>query len=353
MLRTSGYAGYQLLMLNDFTGQSEALVGILDPFWEPKGVVSAAQIRSWNAPTVLLARFPKFVWTADETFTANLEVAHFGRTDLPDEALHWEIHAPNGTALARGQFESQPIPVGAVSRLGRIEVPLDRITQPTALTLRSRLAGAENSWPLWVYPLLPPEPAPDGVLVTRVLDDAALTALEAGGKVLLLAHGLKNPHAARTGFESVYWSAGWWGNKFSSLGVLCETSHPALQEFPHDGHSDWQWHELCTGATTLDLTGAPDGFRPIVQPVPDFHFNTLLAHVFEARVGLGSLLVCGYDLTTDLNTRPAARQFRRSLFRYVASGSFHPTAELPQSWIDSRLRPAGLARPRHSDEEVD
>ena len=63
MLRTRGYAGYQLLMLNDFTGQSEALVGILDPFWETKGVVSAAEVRAWNAPTVVLARFAKFVWT--------------------------------------------------------------------------------------------------------------------------------------------------------------------------------------------------------------------------------------------------------------------------------------------------
>jgi hypothetical protein len=62
MLRTRGYAGYQLLMLNDFTGQSEALVGILDPFWETKQVVSAAEVRAWNAgspsyrPTVELPR---------------------------------------------------------------------------------------------------------------------------------------------------------------------------------------------------------------------------------------------------------------------------------------------------------
>ena len=100
--------------------------------------------------------------------------------------------------------------------------------------------------------------------------------LKTGGKVLLLAHGLKNAHAARTGFESVYWSAGWWGNRFSSLGVLCDPKHPALAEFPNDGVSDWQWRDLCAGATTFDLEGAPAGFRPIVQPVPDFHYNALL-----------------------------------------------------------------------------
>jgi hypothetical protein len=73
---------------------------------------------------------------------------------------------------------------------------------------------------------------------------------------------------------------------------------------PNEGWSDWQWRDLCDGATTFDLTGAPDGFRPIVQPVPDVHFNTLLGHVFEGRVGNGSLLVCGYNVTTQLEQRP-------------------------------------------------
>ena len=35
--------------------------------------------------------------------------------------------------------------------------------------------------------------------------------------------------------------------------------------------------------------------------MPDFHYNALLGHVFEAKVGNGSLLVCGYDLTTNLD----------------------------------------------------
>jgi hypothetical protein len=161
---------------------------------------------------------------------------------------------------------------------------------------------------------------------------------------LLLAQGLKNSHAARTGFESVYWSAGWWGNKFSSLGVLCDPQHPALAAFPNDGCSDWQWRDLCAGATTFDLEGAPAGFRPIVQPVPDFHYNSLLGQVFEARVGAGSLLVCGYDLTSNLDRRPAARQFRRSLFRYVGSDAFRPTKELPLSYVESLFGKAGLQR---------
>jgi len=343
MLRTRGYAGYQLLMLNDFTGQSEALVGILDPFWATKGVVSAADVRAWNAPTVVLARLPKFVWTADETLTARLQVAHFGAADLPGGPVAWELKRRSGEGLLRGQLAAQPVTVGGVAELGALTASLGTVTEASALTLSVRFAGVENHWNLWVYPALSAEPEPAGVLVTRTLDGAALAALKSGGKVLLLAHGLKNPHTAKTGFESVYWSAGWWGNKFSSLGVLCDPAHPALKEFPNDGWSDWQWRELCAGATTFDLTGAPAGFRPIVQPVPDFHYNALLGQVFEARVGAGSLLVCGYDLTSNLDKRPVARQLRHSLRRYVASPEFRPGVELPLPWLRDRCEGAGLA----------
>ena len=39
-LRTSLKSGFQLLALNDFTGQGYAPVGILDPFWESKGLIT-------------------------------------------------------------------------------------------------------------------------------------------------------------------------------------------------------------------------------------------------------------------------------------------------------------------------
>ena len=344
MLRTRGYAGYQLLMLNDFTGQSEALVGILDPFWESKGVVSAVEVRAWNAPTVVLARFPKFTWAADESFTAKLEVAHFGPADLPRGPAEWELKSRSGDVLTHGALDAGPVPTGGVCDLGAITAPLDFVREATALTFSVRFAGTANQWHLWAYPASRNAPEPAGVLVTRTLDDAAQQQLRDGGKVLLLAHGLQNPHVAATGFESVYWSAGWWGNQFSSLGALCDPSHPALEEFPNEGCSDWQWRDLCADATTFDLTGAPAGFRPIVQLVPDFHFNTLLGQVFETRVGDGSLLVCGYDLTSNLDQRAAVRQFRRSLFRYVGSDAFRPSVELPWPWLAGRL---GLPTAEH------
>ena len=36
---------------------------------------------------------------------------------------------------------------------------------------------------------------------------------------------------------------------------------------------------------------------------------------------------------SPFNRRPAARQFRRSLYRYAAGPEFHPMQELPASWL--------------------
>ena len=49
-LRTPDYAGFQLLALNDYSGQGTALVGLLDVFFEEKGYINAAEFRRFCSP---------------------------------------------------------------------------------------------------------------------------------------------------------------------------------------------------------------------------------------------------------------------------------------------------------------
>jgi hypothetical protein len=353
MLRTAGYSGYQLLMLNDFTGQSEALVGILDPFWETKGVVNIEDVRMWNAPTVLLARFPKYVWRADEVFEAEVEVAHYGPSDFPVGQLNWDLRTASGKTLGKGTLETPVCENGGITDFGSVSMDLSGIRQAEELKLSVGYQGIGNEWNLWVYPSEPALSWPKDVLVAKEWDDAVHEHLLEGGNALLLVHGKKNRHSARTGFASVYWSAGWWGNRFSSLGIICDPAHPALAEFPNEGWSDWQWHDLLADAATIDLSDAPERLQPIVQPVPDFHYNTRLGQVFEGKVGRGFLLVCGYDLETDLENRPAARQFRRSVSDYISSDFFRPSQEIPVAWIETVFGASGLRRQGASVVKVD
>jgi hypothetical protein len=85
-LRTPGLAGFQLLDLHDYTGQGTALVGLLDPFWEPKGYATPAEFRRFNSETVPLARLTKRVFSTDETLDAEVEVAHYGTAPLTNAA---------------------------------------------------------------------------------------------------------------------------------------------------------------------------------------------------------------------------------------------------------------------------
>ncbi|NOX54978.1 MAG: hypothetical protein GXP27_11190, partial [Planctomycetes bacterium] len=205
-----------------------------------------------------------------------------------------------------------------------------------------QLGRHTNRWTLAVYPpASPDEPAPRDVLITTRFDEATLKRLKQGEKVLYLCHGLKNAHTGPARFASQYWTAAWWGNRFSTLGVLCDPAHPAVAQFPTDGHSDWFWYDVLQKGVLVDLTDVlPHGYRPIVQGVPDFHFNRLLAGLFELRVGRGKLVVCGFDLQSNLADRHAARQLRRSLLSYMASDAFSPSTALSPEKARDLLTPA-------------
>ena len=93
-------------------------------------------------------------------------------------------------------------------------------------------------------------------------------------------------------------------------------------------------------AVNLDLL--PLNLQPIVQPIDDWNRNYKLGLVFEAKVGRGRLLVSSADLETDLDSRPVARQLRKSLLDYMASAKFNPRVAVSaenfrQLFFDTRI----------------
>ena len=74
----------------------------------------------------------------------------------------------------------------------------------------------------------------------------------------------------------------------------------------------------------INLDGFPPNFRPIVQPIDTWFMNRRLGLIFEAKVEKGKLLVVSSDLQTDLEQRPAVRQLRYSIEKYMKSGKFRP-----------------------------
>jgi hypothetical protein len=334
-LRTPGMGGFHLLDLHDFPGQGTALVGVLDPFWDSKGYVTAAEYHRFCGSTVPLARFEKRVFTTEETLQADIEVAHFGPAPLPGTAASWKLVAEGDGDIAEGKLEPRDIPVDNGTRMGSIQCALSSAPAPRKCKLVVRLEGtsAENDWDIWVYPARLEAGKHEDLLIVEELGGDAVTALQSGGKVLWLLppERVRDPSRRKValGFSSIFWNTAWTGGQAPhTLGILCDPKHPALAAFPTEFHSNWQWWYLISRARAMVLDGLPGDFRPIVQVIDDWVTNRKLGLVLEARVLRGKLLVSSMDLKTSASQDPVSRQMLHSLIEYAAGERFQPRSEL-------------------------
>lgn len=152
LLRTRKSGGFQLLGLSDFPGQGSAYVGILDAFWESKGLVTPEKFRESCAPTVLLARMPKRTYNNNENFEVRLEVYHYGQQPIRKGKLEWTLVSETGETVGKGSIKTSAIPCATVDSLGAICVPLGAVKKAEKLTLHARLDNYHNEWNIWVYP---------------------------------------------------------------------------------------------------------------------------------------------------------------------------------------------------------
>ncbi len=330
-LRTPGFAGFQLLDLHDFPGQGTALVGVLDPFWEEKGYISPEEYSRFCNSTVPLVRLEKHIFTEGETITAKIEVAHFGEKPLQSISPKWQL-VENGETISEGRLNQQDIPIGNAIQLGEIAYSFQHKNKPRKLTLKINIEKFENSWNIWVYPDNQEIELAD-IRVVEKLDKSTLEYLQDGGKVLLsLGKGKVSMEMGGNigvGFSSIFWNTAWTANqKPHTLGILCDPSHPALEEFPTEYHANWQWWDAMSHSDAVLLDSLSADIDPIVRIIDDWVTNRRVGLIFEVRAGEGHLLISGIDLVNNLPGRPEARQLRVSLINYMNSDSFNPKVAL-------------------------
>jgi len=331
-LRTPGYAGFELLSLNDFPGQGTALVGVTDAFWQPKPYIKGEEFRHFCGPTVPLIRVPKFVYTSDETFVAAVEAANFDRIPIPGIEPEWAVGDFRGKTVAEGKLPRLVVPYGNNISLGEIKLPLSGFKAPAVYTLAVRLGTAVNSWNFWVYPPQTGGTAETGVRVVRELDPDTAAFLQNGGRVILsAAPGSVKPEKGgnvAVGFPSIFWNTSWTRNDPPvTLGIWCDPKHPALAQFPTNFCSDVQWWDAMTHAQAIRIDDFGKDFEPIVRIIDDWMTNRSLGLIFEVRVGKGRLIVTGIDLLTGAENRLEARQLLRSLKTYASTAAAPPRTE--------------------------
>lgn len=342
MFRTDGVAGFQYLGLTDFPGQSEAMIGILDPFWDSKGYITPEKFRHFCSETVPLLRFKKWVYTNDEIFEAKASVSNFGANTLSNKKVNWRIVNEIGKLIKKGQFERKDIIQGGITQLGSVRFSLKDFNKAGQYRFELRIAGTDyqNEWDFYVYPSSKTVTSSSEVYTTNRYDLKAQQVLKAGGKVLLIwpteDYG-KN--VQKISFTPQYWSynRGALGRIYpGTAGLLCNPKHPLFTEFSTQFHDDARWMHLIDGANAF-VVNEFASLKPVVQIIDDYHRNNKLAAVFETRVGKGKLLACALDINTDLEKRPVARFFRNSILAYMDSKQFSPKESISNESLRNLL----------------
>lgn len=349
-LRTPGMAGFELLGLNDYTGQGTALVGVLNVFWQSKGYVNAQQFHHFCGPVVPLARIPKFVYNNNEPFSASIEIANFSENTIYNAHPVWQLKNKEGKIVAHGFLPVHNIPIGNCIPLGTVHFPLNHFTKAEKLNFSVSLAGTsyENDWNIWVYPDKNIT-AKDSVLIyfCHELNDTAKAVLDKGGKVFLLCAGkVQMGKNISMHFLPVFWNTSWFRMRPPhTTGIYLNPRDPAFKYlpdrqagFPTQDFSNFQWWSIVNKQQVMWLKDFPSGFRPIVQPIDTWFLDRRLGLIWDAKVSKGKLMVCSADITSNLKERPAARQLLYSLTKYMESKNFNPEYKVPMETIQQLFR---------------
>lgn len=338
LLRSSKSAGFQLLSINDFPGQGYAPVGILDPFWDSKGLVTPEKFREFCAPRVALLRYDKSAYFNDETFKGKAEVYNFSNSEIKNAKLKWWLTDDAGKVLKKGNLKTQTIANDNVSPAGEFSIELNGITVAQKLTVHLSVNDqVKNSWNIWVYPrnksLMQ---STDQVLYTTVYDDAAQKQL-AAGKTVVLCPMPNNIKGRKSIFHNHFWNPIMFAWPPMTIGCLIHQEEPVFKDFTTSYHTDWQWWDILNNAKVIEMQDTPGQLRPFIQVIDSYDNNQKLGIGFEAKVKGGKLLVLAVDTQKDMDKRPATQQLLRSIDNYVKSDKFAPKVAVEESFIQSFL----------------
>jgi Beta-galactosidase/beta-glucuronidase len=344
--RSKQLAGFQLLDLQDFSGQGTALVGVLDAFMESKGLISPEEWRTFCSDAVLLARFEKYNYKAGEQFEAAVQLRYLRPNPLNEFKLQWELTAGE-VQLAGGEAVASANGSGEFVEIGKISFVMPDVQIMTKTMLRLHIAGTDirKSYDLWIFPYQVTVDK-SGVSLFEELTAEAAALLEKGENVVIMP----KPGRLANAVEGTYCVDFWCYPMFRSIsesmnkpvpagtmGLLIEHEHPLFKLFPSEMHSTEPWRQIVENSRSIILDGTEKALQPLVQTIDNFERNHKLGMVFECRVGAGRVLVCAVDAEQAGETLEG-RQFLHSLFHYVRSDDFRPQASLELSVLQELLR---------------
>ncbi len=269
-LRSQELSGFQLLDLQDFTGQGTALVGVLNAFMEPKGLISPDMWRRFCASTVVLGLFERFVLADGDELTFRVQVS---------ECDPRRGHACVRCELLDGDDLLNSVDVPVKQREHRLSIPVDvslgcvRAKTVTRLTVRLTLEdGTVNEYALWAFPQVEIAITRDGMTLGNRHVAFVRTAEEAaacGGPAIVIPDAEGKLPAA---YASDFWCYPMFRSISESmgkplpvgtLGLSIDSEHPLLARFTRETYTTPAWYRILQTAHCEDVPCE----NPIVQMI--------------------------------------------------------------------------------------
>lgn len=273
LLRSREVSGFQLLDLQDYTGQGTALVGVLNAMMENKGLISAEEWREFCAGTVVLGEFASFTGMMGEDIRFDVQIS-----ECDPEKRHTCIRC----TLMDGERELYACDVAPGARQGRLtdavsvtfpaecyrDAMQERITGLTVvLTLED---GTRNHYPIWLIP-------PIDIRITRegIEKDGRMVAFvsaeeKADGAAIVVP-------SAEGQLPAEYCTDFWCYPMFRSIsesmgkpvpvgtmGLSIDTASPLLKRFAQEDYTTPAWYAILQTAHVQRL---PADIRPAVQMI--------------------------------------------------------------------------------------
>lgn len=273
LLRSREVSGFQLLDLQDYTGQGTALVGVLNAMMENKGLISAEEWREFCAGTVVLGEFASFTGMMGEDIRFDVQIS-----ECNPEKQHTCIRC----TLMDGERELYACDVTPGARQGRLtdavsvtfpaecyrDAMQERITGLTVvLTLED---GTRNHYPIWLIP-------PIDIRITRegIEKDGRMVAFvsaeeKADGAAIVVP-------SAEGQLPAEYCTDFWCYPMFRSIsesmgkpvpvgtmGLSIDTASPLLKRFAQEDYTTPAWYAILQTAHVQRL---PADIRPAVQMI--------------------------------------------------------------------------------------
>ncbi|WP_339274696.1 sugar-binding domain-containing protein [Paenibacillus sp. FSL W8-0426] len=366
--RTSDAAGLQLLDIRDFPGQGHATTGILDVFWESKGMIEPEEFRRCNAGTVLLLGCDQRTFFGGEAIQAQVSVSHYGTEPLQNVSVQWRL-VRDGETISEGGWSCDDVACGSVRSLGTLNVNAPR-EGATGFCIEAEIRStrgeviAANVWHGWSFPryqvheqshriwnsiselqpyllgahegklddlnghhLLREDRT--GLIITPSLTPNVLDVLVNGGSVWLQTNAEGLYDAVETKYLPVFWNYLMFATQHGATMGLCLPDRlPLLGRFPHDQASDWHWYHLIQGTPAICLDTLA-GVQPLIEVIDHFHRAKRLAYAFEANVGKGKLLLSTFPFSDiAMMKRPEASFLFQEMLAYLLGDEFRPESSI-------------------------